>query len=191
MGNHNLRNLQALSCGLALISLLGGCVIRTYSVTRDRVDQQVTGNQGYLSGSNPAGTPAPKKITQRTTKVVEIELRSPVKVERLKEPPEPQASGRWSGSQQPEPEPIENRQTSDTSLEGNLGFVEGGMALISTAEKFDTYKVQNGDTLQKISSRPEIYGTSKKWMKIYEANKDKLKSPDKIRAGQELKIPRD
>ncbi len=187
MGNHNLRNLRALSCGLALVSLISGCIIRTYSVVKDRVDQQVTGNQGYLTGSNPAGTQAPKKFTQRTSKVVEIELRSPVKVERLKEPPKP----------------IENRQTNDTSLEGNLGFIEGkpealkpiptgqSMASITTAAKFDTYKVQKGDTLQKISSRPEIYGTSKKWMKIYEANKDKLKSPDKIRPGQELRIPRD
>ena len=185
MKKHNTHKLLFGACIFSVAVFASGCIVRTYSVVKDRVDQQVTGNQGYLTGSNPAGTQAPKKFTQRTTKVVEIELRSPVKVERLKEPP------------------IENRQTSDTSLEGNLGFVEGGpeafkpipmgqsTASITPAEKFDTYKVQKGDTLQKISSQPEIYGTSKKWMKIYEANKDKLKSPDKIRPGQELKIPRD
>ena len=63
--------------------------------------------------------------------------------------------------------------------------------ILPTRDGLLVYKVQKGDTLQKISSQPEIYGTSKKWMKIYEANKDKLKSPDKIRPGQELKIPRD
>ncbi|KPK42493.1 MAG: hypothetical protein AMJ78_02430 [Omnitrophica WOR_2 bacterium SM23_29] len=54
-------------------------------------------------------------------------------------------------------------------------------------EEYVTYKVQKGDTLQKISQK--FYGTSKKWRKIFLANKDKLKNPDKIRAGQTLKIP--
>jgi nucleoid-associated protein YgaU len=47
--------------------------------------------------------------------------------------------------------------------------------------------VQNGDTLQKISQK--FYGTSKKWKNIFEANKDKLKAPDKIRVGQTICVP--
>ena len=50
-----------------------------------------------------------------------------------------------------------------------------------------TYTVEKGDTLQKISKK--VYGTSKKWHKIYELNKEKLKSPDKIKAGQKLLLP--
>jgi len=50
-----------------------------------------------------------------------------------------------------------------------------------------TYVVKSGDTLSKISK--EVYGDSKKYMEIFNANKDKLSDPDKISVGQELKIP--
>jgi nucleoid-associated protein YgaU len=50
-----------------------------------------------------------------------------------------------------------------------------------------TYKVKAGDTLSKISK--EIYGSPNEYMKIFEANRDQLSDPDKIRVGQELKIP--
>ena len=50
-----------------------------------------------------------------------------------------------------------------------------------------TYSVQPGDTLSKIAK--QFYGDAGKYMKIFDANKDKLKDPDKIQAGQELNIP--
>jgi nucleoid-associated protein YgaU len=50
-----------------------------------------------------------------------------------------------------------------------------------------TYTVQPGDNLSKISK--EFYGNASQYMKIFEANKDKLADPDKIRAGMELLIP--
>ena len=50
-----------------------------------------------------------------------------------------------------------------------------------------TYTVQGGDSLSKISK--QFYGDANKYMKIFEANKDKLADPDKIKAGQELVIP--
>jgi nucleoid-associated protein YgaU len=50
-----------------------------------------------------------------------------------------------------------------------------------------TYTVQPGDSLSKISK--QFYGDTSKYMKIFEANKDKLSDPDKIRAGEELVIP--
>ncbi len=50
-----------------------------------------------------------------------------------------------------------------------------------------TYKVQPGDTLSKIAK--EFYGDANKYQRIFEANRDKLENPDKIRAGQELTIP--
>jgi nucleoid-associated protein YgaU len=56
------------------------------------------------------------------------------------------------------------------------------------AEKEESiYVVKKGDTLQRISK--EVYGTTRKWKKIYEANKHILKSPDLIKPGQELTIP--
>jgi nucleoid-associated protein YgaU len=50
-----------------------------------------------------------------------------------------------------------------------------------------TFTVQTGDTLTKISK--EVYGDANAYMEIFNANKDQLESPDKIRAGQVLKIP--
>jgi nucleoid-associated protein YgaU len=50
-----------------------------------------------------------------------------------------------------------------------------------------TYTVQGGDSLSKISK--QFYGDANKCMKIFEANKDKLADPDKIKPGQELVIP--
>lgn len=50
-----------------------------------------------------------------------------------------------------------------------------------------TYVVQPGDNLSKISK--QFYGDANKYMKIFEANKDTLSDPDKIRPGMELRIP--
>jgi len=49
------------------------------------------------------------------------------------------------------------------------------------------YEVVSGDTLSKISKK--FYGDAGKYMKIFDANKDQLKDPDKIKVGQKLKIP--
>lgn len=50
-----------------------------------------------------------------------------------------------------------------------------------------TYTVQPGDSLSKISK--QFYGDATQYMKIFEANKDKLSDPDKIKAGMNLLIP--
>jgi nucleoid-associated protein YgaU len=50
-----------------------------------------------------------------------------------------------------------------------------------------TYTVQPGDNLSKISK--QFYGDANKYMKIFEANKDKMSDPDKVRVGTELVIP--
>ena len=55
----------------------------------------------------------------------------------------------------------------------------------STATK--TYEVVSGDSLSKIAKRE--YGNAREWKRIFEANKDILKDPDKIYPGQKLKIP--
>jgi LysM repeat protein len=50
-----------------------------------------------------------------------------------------------------------------------------------------TYTVQAGDNLSKISKH--FYGDPNQYMKIVNANKDKLPDPDKIKPGMELSIP--
>ena len=49
------------------------------------------------------------------------------------------------------------------------------------------HEVVSGDTLSKIAKK--YYGDAGKYMKVFDANKDQLKDPDKIQVGQKLKIP--
>jgi LysM repeat protein len=51
-----------------------------------------------------------------------------------------------------------------------------------------SYTVKPGDSLSTISK--EFYGSANQYMKIFEANKDRLSDPDKIKAGMELVIPK-
>jgi nucleoid-associated protein YgaU len=53
--------------------------------------------------------------------------------------------------------------------------------------KEQAYTVQSGDTLSKISK--QFYGDANRYMKIFDANKDQLKDPNTIKAGQVLRIP--
>ena len=55
----------------------------------------------------------------------------------------------------------------------------------STAAK--TYTVKAGDTLSAIAKAQ--LGSAGDYMKIFEANKDQLSDPDKIKPGQVLRIP--
>jgi len=48
------------------------------------------------------------------------------------------------------------------------------------------YTVKGGDTLSKIAK--QFYGSANAYPKIFEANKDQLSDPDKIKVGQVLKI---
>jgi len=50
-----------------------------------------------------------------------------------------------------------------------------------------TYVVKPGDSLSRIAN--VIYGNSVHYKKIFEANKDRLKTPRSIRIGQELIMP--
>jgi len=159
-----------------LLLIVSGCTqVRTYAVEKDRVDQNlVSGNQGFLTGT-PAVSAADesRKLTRRTY-VAEIEVgrygqkgKTSTKrtrrmaVESVKEPVS---------------EPIMEEATEE---------IEGQDA----TRKDSYYTVEPNDTLGKISLK--VYGTAKKWKKIFEANADQLKTPDKIYAGQVLKIPQE
>ncbi len=144
-------------CVLTSTLALSGCVARTYNLTRDRIDQDLSsssGNRGYMMGVPPE--PAERKTT-RTTRVVEVELGFAKK-----------SSARFSSTT-----PLA------TSIEESTDNVN---------QDFEQYTVGKNDTLQKISKK--FYNTTKKWPKIYEANKDILRTPDKLYTGQTLRIPK-
>ena len=51
----------------------------------------------------------------------------------------------------------------------------------------ETYTVKAGDTLSKIAK--QVLGDANAYTAIFEANRDQLSDPDKIKPGQVLKIP--
>ena len=53
----------------------------------------------------------------------------------------------------------------------------------------ETYEVKGGDNLSKISK--QFYGDPNEYMRIFYANRELLKDPDKIQVGQKLVIPPD
>jgi nucleoid-associated protein YgaU len=58
---------------------------------------------------------------------------------------------------------------------------------VGTSGAARTYTVKAGDTLSKIAK--EHLGDANAYMKIFDANKDQLSDPDKIKPGQILKLP--
>lgn len=183
MDSRNLRNVWSIVT-VCSVFILSGCVVRSYKVTRDRVDQKISGNQGYLKGQGAEGQ---EKKKTRTVQMVEIELHSPIKFERGARP------------QSAAPAPAERMP--DDGLTGNRGYITRSYApdpvdlpeirsvapSETTPETLEDYTVQNGDTLQKISQK--LYGTTKQWYRIYKANQEVLKGPDKIYPGQVIKVP--
>jgi uncharacterized protein YidB (DUF937 family) len=57
----------------------------------------------------------------------------------------------------------------------------------STTPASRTYTVVSGDTLSRISK--QFYNDANQWQRIFEANRDILKNPDRISPGQNLRIP--
>ena len=49
------------------------------------------------------------------------------------------------------------------------------------------YVIASGDTLSKIAKR--VYGNASDYVRIFEANREVIKDPDKIYVGQKIRIP--
>ena len=55
-------------------------------------------------------------------------------------------------------------------------------------ENFDEYVVRYGDTLSGIAQ--QMLGSQAKYQQIFEANRDRMASPDKLEVGKPIRIPR-
>jgi len=77
--------------------------------------------------------------------------------------------------------------TADISVDSSraMGAAAGGGA----SSGGQTYEVKSGDNLSKISK--QFYGDADEYMRIFYANRDKLRDPDMIQVGQKLTIPPD
>jgi len=127
------------------------------------------GNRGYLIGSPPPETAALK--TTRRMVQTDVELPTLYKPTHGTAPVSP-----VSVEAPLPPEAV-------TAVEPTGGEQ-------AAPARHDIYVVRKGDSLSSIAAKPEVYGKASRWRRIFNANRDLLKSPDRVRAGMKLKIPR-
>lgn len=159
---------------------LAGCSVKTYTLEKQRVDTLLEGNQGYLSGNPPSEADKKESSLGDTRKVavMEVEFGSSshkygCKGKSIKEDVSKESIYEEESYQTEE---IDQIQQPETVRLPKVASKEG-----------EWYTVQKSDTLQKISYK--FYNTTKKWLLVFEKNKDILKSPDKIYPGMKIKIP--
>jgi nucleoid-associated protein YgaU len=82
---------------------------------------------------------------------------------------------------------VDKNYQQDLAAEITYDTEEIAAAAVAPQGSPRTYTVKAGDTLSKIAK--EHYGDANQYMKIFNANKDKLNDPNKIQPGQVLNIP--
>ncbi len=164
--------------GLMVLCVVAGCRRRTEITEVPRVDLELEGgNRGYVVGAPPVAS-----RIKTTRQIIETTIELP---------------GASSASA-PTPAdlaqvPIVGESTDAAWLDTATGpMADSGEASASAAAEgsMDAYVVQKGDSLWSIAARAEIYGKATRWRQIFDANRDVLKTPDDLRVGMTLKIPR-
>jgi len=204
------RNLFLLLTVVVAVSLTGCVTVN--KVVRERVDQDLAGNQGYLTGTSD--TEAEPRPAER--EYIDIKVELPTWGEMHSKP-----SKGIDESKSASKKTISN----DTDAVGNKGYLtssardEEDLPVLSkrspeaeTVYEYDEieveivsddevvfykeevirpayqeYTVKKGDTLSHIAKA--FYDKASKWTVIYEANSDKLKDPSTVRPGMVLIIP--
>lgn len=161
----------------------GGIETRAYIADKQRVDQNMEGgNFGYINGT-PKQPDLSKMSKSRKVYVLEFTKNPDVTVEDLR---------KGAPAAQPVTIDVPERSAEESSAYESPDpvIIENIPSVKDDAEqpgRPTEYVVQKDDTLQKISKK--IYGTYKKWYSIYEANKDILSDPNRIKPGLTIRIP--
>ena len=156
--------------GLAAVAV-GGCRTATTLTQVPRVDMALTGgNRGYLLGTPPEPT-APRQMTRQM-------IQATVEVPSFHQPGRLAIPGAGVAS------------PASSELDMSEGWAPSDAPTAETAGPYDTYVVKPGDSLWSIAAKPEVYGKAAGWRRLFDANRALLKSPNRIRAGMTLKIPR-
>ena len=158
--------------GLGLMTcLLSACGLKAkaYVDERARVDQQL-----------PAGDPevnSPNRKKTRQVLVMEVtKEKQPVAVHKEKSMAEEPTTAVAASGHVEKTAPTQNFNTNEMPGESeNLPSLPA------------QYTVLKDDTLQKISKK--FYGSFSRWTKIYDANKDKIDDPERIKSGITITIP--
>jgi nucleoid-associated protein YgaU len=163
------------------VAAITGCSVNTKLIERERVDQGVIGNRGYLQGAPPAESE--RKATRKYYEV-QVEFPSVTEESRVSKKAPQEVTIPAPAVKYKSPA---GKAVTESAVEEEARITTVEIEEIEKEEAFTDYTVQNGDTLQKISMK--FFGTTKKWKKIFNANQDVLKTPDKVRPGMVLKIP--
>ena len=150
----------------------GGCRTATRIKEVPRVDLEVDnsgGNRGYLYG-----TPPPASAWKTTRQIIETDVEVPSLYI-----PKKGAGG-----------PMSLEGGAPTEAAAGEASTEAAPETAAPVGPHDIYVVKKGESLWTISAKPEIYGKATHWRRIFDANRNILKSPDRVRAGMKLKIPR-
>lgn len=75
--------------------------------------------------------------------------------------------------------------TADISVNASIPQPASQSAPATLSRQF--YTVKAGDSLSKIAQ--QFYGNASDYMRIFDANKDKLRDPNRVEIGQQLVIP--
>lgn len=161
----------------------GGIETRAYIADKDRVDQKMEGgNFGYVGGT-PKAPDTSKMSKKRKVYVLEFTKSPDVTPEELRKPVPPAAPVTINVPERTRPmsqrvEPVTQR------YDDVVPVPKYSDSAVDTPSE---YVIQKNDTLQKISKN--VYGTYKKWYQIYEANKDIISDPNRIKPGLTIRIP--
>ena len=163
-----MQKFVAVMLGLTGLLTLSGCRAATRVAEVPRVDLSLEeGNRGYLVGKPPE-TPVELKTTRQIMQT-DIEIPSFYK---------PKRTGGAAGPMDIVPPEMDvTEQAAQAPAQG-------------VPEPYDTYVVKKGESLWSIAAKPEVYGKATRWRRIFDANREVLKSPDRLRPGMALKIPR-
>jgi nucleoid-associated protein YgaU len=187
-----MKKLFVLSALIIFATSLSGCVT-VQKVVRERVDQDVSGNQGYLVGSSENTLEKARPVDREYLDIrVEVptwkEVTAPAVRYDAPEGNKGYIAGRKKIDDKKQPKAVTVYEYDDYEVDvydddGDIFAYEE----IEAKPVYQEYTVKQGETLSHIAKA--FYNKASKWTVIYEANSDKIKDPAKVKAGTKLRIP--
>ena len=182
--NSSVRIFLSTAAGLVTILFSNGCATAPKSTEPKTITSSAAGQSGFLKGTQVVEKPELEPEWSDWVKEHYPDWREHYWVDR----------GQWGnrgyivGKPPAEAEPVVEAQLTPLPP-APPSIVESEPPKIETPEKPTKYVVKKGDSLWKIAGK--VYGNPLKWPKIYRANQEKIKNPNKIYPNMVLTIPQD
>ncbi|MGQ0627332.1 MAG: LysM peptidoglycan-binding domain-containing protein [Phycisphaerales bacterium] len=154
--------------------------VRKGDTSWESISRRVYGDRKHwraIAESNPLVTASKliEGVTQLKIPVDPTNIQGRIVQVPLRDPPR---------SARPEPAKTDSPNTDSPKPAATPRDVPASSTTVTAAT---TYTVRDGDTLSEIAK--SVYGKSSLWELIYNANRDKLDSPSRVKRGMVLTIP--